>query len=123
MVGNPNWKPGVSGNPGGRPGMAKEVRELAQKHSAEAIEVLAKLMRNEKASPAARAAAASHILDRAVGRPEASLNATLETKNLPDFNVLTAAEHAELNRILDMAAPLFNKVIAAQGNAGGSSVN
>jgi hypothetical protein len=109
MVGNPNWKPGVSGNPGGRPGMAKEVRELAQKHSAEAIEVLAKLMRNEKASPAARAAAASQILDRAVGRPESAVK--IETKREPDLNVLNAAERAEFDRILDMATPFMNKVL------------
>jgi hypothetical protein len=56
-MGNPTgkggWKPGQSGNPSGRggfqpgvsgnPGGPKEIRALAQQHSAEAIQVLVKL--------------------------------------------------------------------------------
>jgi len=82
--------------------MSKEVRALAQQHSAEAIEVLVKLMRNEKASPAARTAAASQILDRAIGRPESSVdvNARIRTETMRlDYSVLTQVEIELLNQI------------------------
>src|SRR5262249_15923010 len=94
MVGNPNWKPGISGNPGGRPGMSKEIRALAQQHSAEAIEVLVKLMRNEKAAPAARTAAAGQILDRAIGKAESFTNARISTELTArlDYSVFSQEE-------------------------------
>ena len=41
---NGQWAPGQSGNPGGRPGGVAEVRELARRHTAEAIERLVKEM-------------------------------------------------------------------------------
>lgn len=46
-----------------------EVRAIAQRYSAAALGVLASIMRNKKAPPAARVAAAKEILDRAHGRP------------------------------------------------------
>jgi HEAT repeat protein len=104
--------------------MSKEIRALAQQHSAEAIQVLVKLMHSEKASPAARAAAAAHILDRAVGRPEASLSARIEAQPVIDLDRLSAedralvAEHARqwgshLERWLTLAA-------STDGNNGGA---
>jgi hypothetical protein len=53
MVGNPNWRRGVSGNPGGRPKVVTEVRDLARQHTGEAIMTLVAIMENEKAQPAA----------------------------------------------------------------------
>ena len=38
------WLKGQSGNPGGRPAIAKEVREAAQRHAPEAIAELHRLM-------------------------------------------------------------------------------
>lgn len=38
------WKPGQSGNPGGRPKVAAEIRDLARDHGAKAIERLVALM-------------------------------------------------------------------------------
>jgi hypothetical protein len=46
-----------------------EFQELARQYTTEAIEVLAQIMRDEKAPTAARVAAADKILDRAWGRP------------------------------------------------------
>jgi len=106
------FKPGKSGNPGGRPAVAKEVRAQAMQHSAEAIEVLVKLMRNEKAPPAARAAAANAVLDRAVGKPESSLNAKIETtETKPDFSVLSPDELEIWHKGHAMLAPLIDKVL------------
>lgn len=62
------WQKGQSGNPGGRPKVIAEIRELAQQHAPEAIETLAAIMKDAKAPHAARATAAATILDRGYGK-------------------------------------------------------
>jgi hypothetical protein len=64
---NGQWAPGRSGNPGGRPDGVGEVRELARKHTAEAIERLVQEMNNGDTSHA-RIAAANALLDRGWGK-------------------------------------------------------
>jgi Family of unknown function (DUF5681) len=71
---------GQSGNPGGRPKVIGEVRDLAQAHTAEAIDTLVAIMADEKAPPAARVAASNSILDRGYGRPAQTVNTALEDK-------------------------------------------
>ena len=61
------WKPGQSGNPGGRPKVSAEIRDLARDHGAKAIERLVALMHSKNESVAVRAAEA--LLDRGYGRP------------------------------------------------------
>jgi hypothetical protein len=63
------FKPGQSGNPGGRPKTVGPVRDLAGKHTKEAIETLASVMKDTSAPHAARVAAANGLLDRAHGKP------------------------------------------------------
>ena len=62
-IGKPFQK-GRSGNPGGRPKVVAEVKELARAHTREAIETLVSIMSNPKAAPAARVSAANALLDR-----------------------------------------------------------
>ena len=47
------FKPGQSGNPGGRPRVLRDVQELARQKSPEEIEALSNIMRDEKADPSA----------------------------------------------------------------------
>jgi hypothetical protein len=61
------FRPGESGNPGGRPAADPEVREAARKYSREAIEILAKWMRGDDARSSV--AACNALLDRAYGKP------------------------------------------------------
>lgn len=61
------WEKGESGNSGGRPKVAGEVRELAREHGHEAIQRLVALMHSSNESVAVRACEA--LLDRAYGRP------------------------------------------------------
>ena len=60
------WYPGISGNPGGRPRVAAEVKELARDHGPRAIERLRELMESENEAVACRAA--ESLLDRGFGR-------------------------------------------------------
>ena len=62
------FRKGRSGNPGGRPKVVAEVRDLAQAHTADAIEALAKICRTGK-SESARVSAAVALLDRGYGKP------------------------------------------------------
>ena len=61
------WKPGQSGNPGGRPKIAAEIRDIARLHGREAIQRLVALMHSSNEAVAVRAAEA--LLDRGYGRP------------------------------------------------------
>ena len=63
------FKKGQSGNPGGRPKVVAEVKELARAHTGEAIKTLVSIMTNPKGAPAARVSAASALLDRGYGKP------------------------------------------------------
>jgi Family of unknown function (DUF5681) len=63
------FKKGKSGNPGGRPKVVAEVKELARAHTREAIETLVSIMTNSKAAAAARVSAANALLDRGYGKP------------------------------------------------------
>lgn len=78
---NGHWKKGVSPNPGGRPAVVDEVRDLARKFTTEAIESLAHIMRYEKTPAQARVAAAVAILDRGYGKPGQSVDLNANVKN------------------------------------------
>jgi hypothetical protein len=66
MRGRP-FQIGQSGNPGGRPKVLQEVRELARSHCPAAIEELARMALNSK-SEALRLAAIRELLDRGYGK-------------------------------------------------------
>ena len=63
------FKPGESGNPGGRPKAVEGVKELARLHTETAIAALVRVIEDKKANPSARVSAAVAILDRGWGKP------------------------------------------------------
>ena len=71
------FQKGISGNPGGRPKVLGDVQELAREKSPEAITTLANIMRDDKAPPAARVAAANALLDRGYGKPTQPISQTV----------------------------------------------
>ena len=93
------WKPGQSGNPGGRPKDIAEVRDLARQHTAVAIAALVEIAKSGK-SESARVSAAEALLDRGYGRPAQSV--TLDGGAGSFIDELRAAE--ELYRARQRAA-------------------
>ena len=73
--GNPAWQKGMaSPNAGGRPAVIRDLREAAQGYSVEALETLAKVMRDQESPPAAKVAAARELLDRGFGKAVQALD-------------------------------------------------
>jgi hypothetical protein len=80
------FKPGQSGNPGGRPKVVGEVTSLARECTVESVETLREIMRNKKAPAQARVAAANSLLDRGYGKPAQSLDVGLTRKVFDDMS-------------------------------------
>ena len=69
------FAPGASGNPGGRPKLPAEMREMFQAKASEAFDVLCKHLHAN--DPKVSVTAAREILDRAYGRPVQSIDANV----------------------------------------------
>ena len=111
------FRPGQSGNPGGRPAVSAEIRVLARERTPEAINVLTEIMRDPKAPPAARVAACRELLDRGYGRPESSVNAKIETRSEElDFSLLTPEERATVTECLNRCRPILEKAKVQKPN-------
>lgn len=85
------FKPGRSGNPGGREAVPKEVRDAFKRHTMEALTVVLEIMRDKKGKKRDRLAAANSILDRAIGKPTQPIDGngeggpiTVVIRNFPD---------------------------------------
>ena len=62
------FKPGQSGNPGGRPKAIKDVEAAAREHTPLAMQTLADICADAAAPVVARVSAASTLLDRGWGK-------------------------------------------------------
>lgn len=70
------FEKGRSGNPGGRPKMPEELKELARGHTVLAIQTLARICRSKSATASAQVAAAEVLLSRAWGKPAQAVELT-----------------------------------------------
>jgi hypothetical protein len=112
--GSGRWQKGCkSPNAGGRPREVADIRELAKQHSPRAIAVLAEIMDSKDSPPAARTAAATALLDRAFGRPPASIEGRVEVQHsiadtaaqvLQELTQRAKDRRAEAARVIDAVA-------------------
>src|SRR5262245_46299511 len=70
---------GVSANPGGRPAIVEQVRDLARLETEASIKALAGIRDDKRAPAQARVAAALGLLDRGWGRPAQQVQAEVST--------------------------------------------
>jgi hypothetical protein len=93
------FKPGVSGNPGGKPKVIIEVVQAARERTVEAIKTLTKIMLDPKATGSARVSAAVAILERGWGKPAATISLNhegdLRTFSDAELTAIIASESAE----------------------------
>lgn len=69
LPGNPTaWKPGMTGNPSGRPSTEREVTLAARALVLEGVATLADVMRNKRAPAVARVRAVEVLLERGYGK-------------------------------------------------------
>jgi hypothetical protein len=77
------FKPGQSGNPTGMSKNAAKVIKTAEDHVADAIEVLAKALKDKDSK--VRIAAANAILDRGMGKPKQSIEMSRIARTLDEI--------------------------------------
>jgi hypothetical protein len=96
------FQPGQSGNLSGRPKADITIRELAKTYTEEAIETLAEIMRNPKASSATRVQASCALLDRGWGKPAQYIESVHLGLTYTDFLDRMAAQDTddELNALI-----------------------
>lgn len=82
------FKPGQSGNPGGKPRTAAEVVLFARDRSMAAMQVLEEVMLDKKESGSVRVAAANSFLDRAWGKPSQAVSIKDPVEDLSDAELL-----------------------------------
>lgn len=91
------FQPGQSGNPGGQPKGLADVRKAARGYTQEAIETLAKWMRDD--NPKASIPAAVALLNRGWGMPQQTVKATLNhVREMTDAELteFLTGEHDEI---------------------------
>jgi hypothetical protein len=88
------WKPGQSGNPGGRPRTPHDLSALAREHTKEAVERLVQIMRAEDDGRAL--AAVQQLLDRGWGRPITPIVDETEGTSLTLLHLIAARRVGEV---------------------------
>jgi hypothetical protein len=108
MAGNgtaTRFKPGQSGNPGGRRKSSATIIDLARTHSVDAIKTLATICNDPEAAPAPRVAAAMALLDRGWGRPMQPTDITSNGESVR-YVVLSVPEAENTDEWLQQYAPM-----------------
>jgi hypothetical protein len=100
------FKPGISGNPAGRPPLGQSFAEQARDHAPKALKRLVKIMNDERAPLPSVVAACKEIIDRAYGKA-----AQFNTGNTQVFRRAMDMSDDELARIIQSGPPLLELVM------------
>lgn len=84
-TGQGRFQKGVSGNPGGLPAMAPEVKEALEGASERAAQRLVELVDSD--DPRVALMASNAILDRLYGKPAQTLDAKVETTSIQEAHL------------------------------------
>ena len=119
------FKPGQSGNPGGRPkGLAKRARELAGGDGSKALEVFAGVMLDDAAPRRDRMEAAARLLERGWGK--AAQYEPVKDGDPLELDDVDRAIGAVLDELAERReaktpGPSTNGKVAASGEAGATA--
>lgn len=117
MRGNPTWKKGISGNPGGRRAIPPELRQSLREGGAAAVSFWRKILADATEKTSDRNRAAENLMSYAYGKPiqPVDLDDTpmkeIDTKNLTDdakdllFSLLDAPEDEESKEDIKVRKP------------------
>jgi hypothetical protein len=114
------FEKGASGNPGGRPRVEGEIRELARQHTGTALRTLIEIAeRGENES--ARVAAANSLLDRGYGKPAvpvvpADLPEVITINFGTELRPPNGAEHDGTRHTIEVPTPRLLPAITSSGD-------
>ncbi len=116
---NGRFLPGQSANPGGRPAVVREVRNLARQYTEAAVLTLVSIAADRKAPAAARVSACAELLNRGHGRPEQAIaGASLDLHDVPeDFTPANAGQAVTLYEQLMAGLVTADSASAAMARA------
>lgn len=103
MAGNPAWKDGKSGNPGGRPKRPPEEMEKWRKAAEKNLDILIEIRDNPGTKESDRIRAIEMIEDRTYGKPVQSVETKIEdlTPRTVNTSELTQAQMDALASLPD----------------------
>jgi hypothetical protein len=80
---------GITGNPGGRPAIQEEIKDMLKNATAPAVELLTETMRDDTAPISLRIKCAETILDRVYGKAAQPIEAIMSAPavDLSDFTI------------------------------------
>lgn len=86
-----SFKPGQSGNPGGRPKLTPEEQDalaMAKQFAPDAIRALHEIATSKTASDKARVTAAEAIINRVYGKPKETVESTVKHERRSESDIL-----------------------------------
>lgn len=76
------FEKGVSGNPGGRPKIPDQVKEMFKAATPAACQLLIDMMKDEAQKPELRVDCANKIIERTYGKPTQPIDGDIDAKGL-----------------------------------------
>lgn len=106
------FKPGQSGNPGGRPKIPEEFKKLARENSIPVLQQVIKIALDEKAKHSDRLRAAEILFDRGFGKPQQGIDISTQTERHNELVEKVVSDP----KLLEIAKELYRKAVENDEN-------